>query len=278
MEKVDLNLKQNETLVIVHIIGNAEERNTKIPIPDIRSNKPIGIHNLKDNKIFFFQKLLHTKINDRNISISIPNEITLSISISQKTKNHASILRERISKAAQNTDGTLFERDVQDAYDYLEEIQKSIVFSYKAVESFCNASIPEGYSYKKSVPSRKTTEIYEKEQIERWINTSEKISEIIPDIFSCASPSRESFWSDFKNLERLRNEIIHSKSSSTADILSELFSDKIDRYIQSSINVLDYFIDKDPTNQIFPLGFGKSQMYTVKTADILDVIKKTKKN
>lgn len=56
---------------------------------------------------------------------------------------------------------------------FLEEIQKAIIFSYKAVESFCNASIPDTYTYKKTT-SKGIVEHYGKEQIERWVSTSEK--------------------------------------------------------------------------------------------------------
>ena len=69
-------------------------------------------------------------------------------------------------------------------YDYLEEIQTSIVFSYKSLESFCNESIPDEYVYKKT-NNKGIVEHYSKEQIERWIPTSEKLSDILPEIFKC---------------------------------------------------------------------------------------------
>jgi hypothetical protein len=32
-------------------------------------------------------------------------------------------------------------------FDYIEKMYTSVIFSYKSVESFCNASIPDDYEY-----------------------------------------------------------------------------------------------------------------------------------
>jgi hypothetical protein len=253
------NFKLNEQMVCVHIIEGEREDGHEVPVPDMRANKPLGVHAQEDNKTAFFQKLIHAKIDQEKIGIAAPNEISLSLSISTKSKNNAYILRETIKKNAKNTEQKLFDTDVKSAYDFLEEIQKAIVFGYKAVESFCNASIPDEYIYQKK-NNKGVIEHYGKEQIERWINTSDKVSSILPSILNVESPTSEVFWSDFKNLERLRNEIIHSKSSSTSDILSELFSEKTDDYLLSGLRLLEFFISKDPYNHIFPLGFGVSQI------------------
>ncbi|WP_223916376.1 hypothetical protein, partial [Aeromonas caviae] len=119
-------------------------------------------------------------------------------------------------------------------------------------------------------------EHYGKEQIERWVSTSEKISKIIPEVLKCNSPTEKKFWGDFKNLERVRNEIIHSKSNNSAEILVELFSSKIHKYIESSLLLLEYFIELDPCNPIFPLGFGKSQIRVMSLKNPDEYLRKIK--
>lgn len=247
----------NKEYVCVHVINdtdNDSESDGQIAIPDIRSNKPFGLHDKKENQTAFFQRLIRGKIAGRDISVAAPNEISLSLSISRKAVAAADDLRERIKN---NSEERWFSNDVTDVYDMLEEMQTAIVFSYRAIESFCNASIPSDYIYRKE-NQKGITEEYGKEQIERWLTTSEKVSSILPIVLDCKTPKSEKFWSDFKKLENLRNEIIHSKSSSSLDILAELLSEETKQYIDSSIFLLNYFIQLDPTNQIFPLGFGES--------------------
>ncbi|WP_347331714.1 hypothetical protein [Marinimicrobium locisalis] len=270
---MSFNLKLNEQMVCVHTIKGEREDGENIPVPDMRANKPTGVHDQESNQTAFFQKLINAKIDQVEVGVAAPNEIALSLSISTKAKKNANILRDSIKKRAKNADHSLFDTDVKSAYDFLEEIQKSIVFGYKAVESFCNASIPDDYVYEKS-NSKGIIELYGKPQIERWINTSEKVSSILPCILNVESPTREKFWSDFKNLERLRNDIIHSKSSSSSSVLSELFSEKVNAYLLSGVKLLEFFITKDPYNQIFPLGFGVSQIKVMSVPDAGEIFAK----
>ncbi|WP_339496052.1 hypothetical protein [Pseudomonas sp. RA_105y_Pfl2_P56] len=267
-----MELEINTVMVCVHTTSNSEEESRSVPTPDIRSNKPIGFHDQEDNNTAFFQKLVMAKFNGQDISIAIPNEISLSLSISKKSMIAADNKREEIKKHAADRNA-IFESDVKIAYDFLEEIQKSVVFAYKAVESFCNASIPDGYVYKKTT-SKGIVEHYGKEQIERWINTSEKVSIILPEILVCGSPTEQKFWGDFKNLERIRNELIHSKSINSAEILAELFSDVVIRYVGSSVALLEFFIKLDPANPIFPLGFGKSKIKIISVPDVEEYLQK----
>lgn len=260
-----MSLMKNEKMICVHIVDKPTDDTLTVSTPDSRSNKPFGIHDQEDNQTAFFQKIITAKIGENEVSIAIPNEISLSLSISMKSLTAAEQKQKEIKKRA-STNDTIFDADVRIAYDFLEEIQKAVVFSYKAVESFCNASIPDDYTYKVTT-GKGIVEHYGKEQIERWVSTSDKISKIIPEILKCNSPSNQRFWSDFKNLERIRNEIIHSKSSNSSEILAELFSPKIRSYIGSSSLLLEYFIDLDPYSPMFPLGFGKSQIQVISVPD-----------
>lgn len=263
---LNFNLKEDEEMVCVHVIDGDSDGKQQVPVPDMRANKPLGVHDQQANQTGFFQKLIHTKIGQLQIGIAAPNEISLSLSISNKSLKNATALRNLIKEIGTTSEHHLFDENVNIAYDFLEEIQKAIVFAYKAVESFCNASIPDNYIHENR-NSRGVVELYGKEQIERWINTSEKVSSILPKILQVSSPIPEHFWSNFKNLERLRNEIIHSKSSTSSEILSELFSDKVDEYLRSCFLLLEFFMKKDPCNQIFPLGFGTSQIKVISIPD-----------
>lgn len=90
---------------------------------------------------------------------------------------------------------TIYGDDVPEFWDYLEEVQIAIVFSYKAVESLCNALIPSDYVYELK-DSRGVVQLFGKDQIERWITTSDKVtktrarSNALTAFGSSPSPSR----------------------------------------------------------------------------------------
>lgn len=96
----------------------------------------------------------------------------------------------------------------------------------------------------------------------------------MPPILKCSPPQSEIFWSEFKSLERLRNEIIHSKSSNTDAIQEELFAEHVYRHIQSAMALLEHFISIDPSNPIFPLGFGKSMVRVLNVEKAEDLLGK----
>lgn len=250
-------------------MSNSDDPSEGVPAPDTRANKPIGIHETSTNKTAFFQKIIKPKIGLGTITIVVPNEITLATSVATKSLRRAKKIKVNLERLSESTK-SIYDHNVGQAYDYLENIQTAIIFAYKAVESFCNAGIPDSYIYIKS--TSKSTEHYNKEQIERWISTSEKVSSILPPILKCPPPQSEAFWSDFKSLERLRNEIIHSKSSNTDAILEELFAECVCRYIQSALLLLEFFIAIDPSNPIFPLGFGKSMVRVMNVEKAEDIL------
>ena len=202
-------------LVVVHVVeveGKLSKNDCNVPAHDVRSNKPLGVHSLEDKQVTFFQRIIESKIDKKKVSFAAPNEISLSLNISRKAQIRAVKIKKNLTEHTKFTKKIIINENVSTIYDYLEEIQTSIVFSYKSLESFCNESIPDEYVYKKT-NNKGIVEHYSKERIERWIPTSEKLSDILPEIFKCDSPTKEEYWSYFKNLERLRNEIIHSKSS-----------------------------------------------------------------
>ena len=260
------------SMVVTHIIETKEENENTVPLHDYRATKPIGVTE-KDKQTIFLQKLIKTKIHGTEISIAAPNEIALSLNVSSKNYQSAIQLRKNIKLNAKISNGTLYKKDITAAYDYLEKIQTSIIFAYKAVESFCNATIPDSYVYKVK-NQRDILEHYKKTEIERWISTSDKVSKILPELLEVEPPTQNTFWSKFKQLEKLRNEIIHSKSSTNAKILSELFSQKVDDYIKSCTLLLEYFMKKDPSNPAFPLGFGESEIKVTKVKNVGDFFKK----
>lgn len=234
-----------------------------------RTNIPLMCIDLKDDRCVIMQETIDTKIGNKKISLSRPNEISLSMNIANNSLAKSKSLRKIIlEKIGNDKNKNFFESDVSHIYDYLEETQKTIVFSYKAIEAMCNSAIPDDYVYKKDSNKKGVTEAYDKLGIERWVSTTEKVSKILPDIYRCASPTQNKFWGNFKKLEELRNDIIHSKSSSTSQVLSELLSGDIEKYVKSCESLLKFFFDKDRNNLSFPLIPSITEIISIELDDM----------
>ena len=66
-----------------------------------------------------------------------------------------------------------------------------LVFAYTALESFANDEIPDKFTY--SVEETKSTEVYNKSQIERFLSMQVKLGDILPGVCSVPSPKGARF-------------------------------------------------------------------------------------
>ena len=262
--------------IISHSIDNwSQASNDKQKINFIsRSNTPVVCVDVKQDKCVILQESIDAKIENKKISLSRPNEISLSMHIANGSLKKSQGLRKSIvQKIVKDKNKKFYENDVVEIYDYLEEVQKAIVFSYKAIEAMCNSAIPDDYVYKKHSNKIGVIEVYDKLGIERWVSTTEKVSKILPDIYHCISPAQKPFWGHFKKLEELRNEIIHSKSSSTSQVLSELLSTDIGKYVKSCEALLKFFFEQDRRNHLFPLIPGVTEIVSHQMEDMEEYFK-----
>lgn len=261
----------NDNIIID--IRNIEGMNHSFSIPDKRMVKPFGVISKVDKNITFLQNTNTINFKDTKICLATPNSIALSLNIYTNNLKEAISIKNKFLEL--NKDESIFKENVGMLYDYIEKIQIAIVFAYQAIETFSNHYIPDDFKYEK-INHKKIKEIYSKNEIERWIPTSEKISDIIPKIMKINSPRKELFWKDFKAFEEIRNEIIHRKDNIKFNLFSILFDDDIVKIINSGLSVLNYFIKFDKDNVIFPFGFGESRMEIIEVDDIRKYFEKIK--
>lgn len=252
-------LNPDQTLVCVHILENYSEYDSNLPknfgykFPDNRCTQPFIFHNKKDDQLVYLVKTIDLKIEEKNVCFSLPNEIGISLNIYLEACKKAQKLKEEL-KAIIKEQKDFYDHKIKLLYDYIEQVQIALIFSYRALESFCNSIIPYDFVYKKK-NSKGIEESYGVLEIERWIPTSEKLVNIVPKILNCEAPKQKEFWSFFKDLEKLRNEVIHSKKSNSVEITKNLLSNDIIKILNSSLDVLNYYLEQDISNEAFPLGF-----------------------
>lgn len=274
MKKDETGMNNDAVYIVTQTIDDFSKTSKKLPSLKVhnltpRSNRPFVCIDSKDDQCVFFQEVIAAKLNDKRVTFSRPNEISLSLNIATKSLEKAQEIRKKIvRKIGMERKKDIYDAQVNEIYDYLEEVQKTIVFGYKAIESLCNTAIPNDYTYKKELNKKGIYEVYNKFAIERWLSTSEKVAKILPDIYACQSPTDKPFWGHFKKLEDLRDRIIHNKSNSTSDLLSELLSSDIGKYINSCQDLLVYFYKLDKGNPLFPIIPTLSELNVIEWEDM----------
>lgn len=196
------------------------------------------------------QQIDIVSFDGKEIPLLTPNVIAIHLSISKKAQDEAKILFESININIKNR-----KKDAQDpekrndvlrersklVCDYLEKIQTAIIFAVSAIETFSNMSIPDDYTY--TITGNKNTEIYNKQQIERFITLKDKISKILVEIYSSKSLSEQSFWNDLIELIKIRDNIVHQKNIDDTFYNEILYEKRIFQRVDSSILMINFFQD-----------------------------------
>lgn len=215
---------------------------------DKRLNSPFITGSRESDFKILLQYVDQIKIDNNNLHYFTPNNVALFFSLAEKStisaKNYLSQIHERIKLDSHKKtyDREVLVKDSKLVCDYLEQVQSAIVFSFTAIESFTNISIPFDYNYE--IKSNKKTEIYNKVQIERWIDWKTKISKILVEIYNVEKIENQSFWLRFLDLVELRNNIIHQKSTNDTKHLENLFETKVFEICSSANELFTFFIAK----------------------------------
>lgn len=246
---------------------------------DERINKPIWYRKIEKGLevgSMVSQELDEVNYPNNPLEFFAPNNIGMLLSISQRYKSLAKELyEEKINPKKVNhsyvktdKDKKLFLQEKSKiAADYIELIQISIVFSYTAIESFANLSIPEDYKYEVKIKNKGITEVYDKTAIERWISLGEKVSNILTEIYKTPKIEAQKFWSNLKTLEKHRHNIIHQKSINRTEFYKEYFKEDIFKQIDSAQTALQFFYNahskENKTNPLWPWAIGKERAFPI---------------
>lgn len=253
-------LIQNKELMIKYDFVKA--------ISDIRMARPLFFKEKYSNRIMETQPLSINKIENKYLNFPKPNNISLLLSISKRELTKAKELYKRLeSKQSNSKTACLKDEEISEVYNYLESINISIIFAYSAVEAFSNVSIPRGYEYK-SKNNKGVTEIWNKENIERYFKTSEKIDKLLPEVLKTETLENK-IRIQFIELEKIRNEIIHPKHDDKVivDLQKKLLGREIFNYIYSAYELIEFFCNADTKHIYFPIGISNSDINIIEVED-----------
>lgn len=239
-------------------------------IDDVRLNKPVIHKYFEKNQLtssMIVKEVDAVKINKKEITYFTPNNVAILLSISNKSCKEAKSLYHNYFKH----DNKIFDDDVPERsiklVDYIELIQSSIVFSYTALETFINLSIPDDYVFENQ-NNKGIVEHYNKEAIERWLDLKKKLN-ILKDVYQTKKLENQKWWTYFKLLEQYRNSIIHQKSIKSTGFYKEYFKDNIFNVCTITETILKFFYDahesNNKTNPIWPWLINESNSFPVET-------------
>lgn len=229
-------------------ISNEDYRLQAITTLAKEYRRPDGhIHNIGERVMVVSE----TKFDVKNLHFGLPNVSAMFLNFSNKfyteSENYFGDSSNFISNSPDSLD--LWVKDNGLLFDILEKRMGAIVFAYSALEAFANRSIPEEYVFEQLSNNKKCTEKYTKEQIENFLSLDTKLGTILPEIFSVKSPKGINLWSQYCDLRKLRNRIIHLKKDDTQKTTPEvktLWTDLMDqRLLNHAVitkNIIEYFL------------------------------------
>lgn len=228
-------------------------------------------NDIQDYK-FLSRSIEEVNIKRNTVRFITPSMVALQINIANEALREVKSLDNKIQNlySKQNIDdgslnNLLIEHTIE-IYNFIEHTQKAIIFSFTALETFINLSIPNDFIWQKT--TSKKTEVYNKEQIERYVSWKEKIDLVVTYIYEVPQIKKMSFWSDLTELLNIRNRLIHIKSSDDTEVLTELLNKNIFKICFSSQEYINYIsenmVENDNVKAIdiekFPIISTKSKI------------------
>lgn len=200
--------------------------------------------------------------NDVAVMMDKPNDIALYSNIASTQIDEAEMYyTEYIFPYGKKRSLRTVSVDEQKAfYNYFEKAIVSVTQAYTSLEAMANIFIPENYEVKKK-EKNEIVKIWNKSAIELTYSLRDKFKDILRDVLKTSDPTQEKWWPTFIELEDLRNEIIHSKSSKSEDRYTKLLDTRIFRIVRNHKTVIEFYgkhidsADKGLRN-LFPYGFG----------------------
>lgn len=189
------------------------------------------------------------------------------------TKIYKDVLKVKLNEHNPKSTIDFKGNDLMKLFDYFELMESGIIFTYTAVESFINVSIPKDYIYTCKGKKAGISEQWNKNSIERWMSTQDKLKKVLPQVFNIEATeiTNSAWWNSFIKLQEIRDSIIHQKEdiikSPNNKILESLLQSDIYEICFSGFNLIGFFCEKNTQNSFFPYGFCDMEIPVIEVED-----------
>ncbi len=210
---------------------------------------------------------------DEPISYIAPNPVALSFDLAVKAMRRAKRLRTTLAYEARSTPmgvtKSVANPNTPHLFDMFEACMETAVFSFSAIETFCNYFIAAKLDYTITLHRRDGAISIEPDEVARNISTEEKLSLVLPELLGCDSPKGKKVWEQFKVLKRARDATIHLKhddvsyggkhSRDDAPLFGAFFQDNVLEFPKYTLDMIGHFGPPKEGSRWFALARKKLQ-------------------
>ncbi|MCX6187408.1 MAG: hypothetical protein NTU43_10500 [Bacteroidetes bacterium] len=252
--------------IIIDILKKAtsDVHNSKKSAIEKRASKPEIYFNNSDLRQYIdFGKKQIINTSFQNYFLTKPNDVALYSSISDKNIELAKTLGKKLFYRNDRLTTFVPQESESDYYDFFEFIVTGIITAYTAIECFVNICIDYDFKFEEQ-KNGIVHKIYTKSGIEREFSLKEKIKNVLPKSIGVKPPTSEPWWNEFLELEKLRDEVIHSKESKSDYRYSQYLDTKVYKTIDAHKLLIKYYCKallnrNDAILTKLPYGFGNDQ-------------------
>lgn len=187
------------------------------------------------------------------VSFLAPSPVALAMNIAHSAAKQAEELKQAFVYAdTPSPTGPAKRITVTNSlFDYFEKAMVTVFFSYQAIEAFCNEEIFRSSPNAIEVKIKKKKEALDRREAEKRLSTSEKLGQVLPKILSIPTMKGKAVWQRFRDLESVRDEVVHLKNQTVVDndpskeverILFRLIAEDTRSWPKITMEVLDYFV------------------------------------
>ena len=210
LNEIELKRKENEA-PLHELLGSQDITTEMIDNAEIPKDSVPWL--MSDDSIYSgFQ----VKINGKKKIIPEPDSILVYYSTAYFNYKALDESRKKVIERTKQTIGG--ESAIDELYEYFGLVSCVVIFLFMTVEGTMNRCIPENYIYK--TESSTKTEIYTKEQIERYFTFDKKLK-VLNEITN--KDFRHGYgikYQHITNLKNFRDDIIHTKSENQGETAS----------------------------------------------------------
>jgi len=220
--------------------------------------------------------IMNAEVSTKSVGkfiMMLPDPVSLNLNNAQNFIDKAEMLKEKINRAKQtrvfskilneNTIQGLSMEQIKNAdpeanivrilndekvFEYIQSSMGVVVSLITSVESFLNMIIPHDYTTTRK--NRKgEEETLDKEQIVRRFSIEDKI-EVVAEVKNRSEIKQQKFWSSFKEVKNLRDEIIHFKrldkkiDQMWTPIIVAFFDSDLQQYFDDIVELINFLEPK----------------------------------
>ena len=137
--------------------------------------------------------------------------------------------------------------DTKSLFDFFQKCMITATFAYQALETFSNYSIERKLKEPVTLKRRNKKVTLSPTEIERQLSTSEKLCQILPDIYDVSTPKGKQPWEQFKKLKNARDSSIHLKTrdqtgKDSDTLYYEFLSGHFETFPLAAANMISWFV------------------------------------